>query len=290
MNKKGIHVRGLSSGNFDKFFNKIDINKLIESKIGFFNAGGSCHMASIIQILIHLKQFLDNFEKLKYKSPLCIKFNEFLQKVQNASTNAIEIRDLANTYYSINSKFKGTKGNNPMTFFIEFIKDLNPSISTLFTGTKNIKINKGHNVIQNYDEKFIFHMVTIDKINPDIDLVNENKKELENDKNCTITEKFKVIPEILVINLEIDNVDINFEYYQTIPVADLKNFYNYNLRGINKYTNFHSVSIIKIEDSWYKFDDYKCTKCNNMNDIFQKSKYFNYVYNLFYEKGEPIEE
>ena len=288
--KKVKQVKEPNSDNFHKFSCKIDIDEIIKSQIGILNIGGSCYMASIIQILIHLKQFLDYFEKYRTLSPLSNKFSEFLQKVEKASNYSVEIRDLANTYYSINSKFKGTKGNNPMTFFIEFIKDLNPSISTLFTGTKNIKINKGHNVMQNYDEKFIFHMVTIDKINPDIDLVNENKKELENDKNCTITEKFKVIPEILVINLEIDNVDINFEYYQTIPVADLKNFYNYNLRGINKYTNFHSVSIIKIEDSWYKFDDYKCTKCNNMNDIFQKSKYFNYVYNLFYEKGEPIEE
>jgi hypothetical protein len=249
-------------------------------------------MASIIQILIHSKLFLEEFLKLKNnnRNSLTYLFGNFIKKIANSSLKKIEIFDFAKEYNKINNKFNGQKGNNPMTFFIEFIKDLNPSISTLFTGTKNITINKGHNVIHNYDEKFIFHMVTIDKINPDIDLVNENKKELENDKNCTITEKFKVIPEILVINLEIDNVDINFEYYQTIPVADLKNFYNYNLRGINKYTNFHSVSIIKIEDSWYKFDDYKCTKCNNMNDIFQKSKYFNYVYNLFYEKGEPIEE
>ena len=204
-------------------------------------------MASIIQILIHLKQFLECFEKCGILSPLSNKFSEFLQKVEKASNYPIEIQDLANTYYSINSKFAGTKGNNPMTFCIEFIKDLNPNISTLFTGKKNIQISKGKKVIQNYDENFIFHMVTIDKTNQYIDLINENIKEFENDKNCIITEKIKVMPEILVINLEIDNVDINFEDYQTIPVADLKNEYNYNLRGINKYTNFHSVSIIKIK-------------------------------------------
>ena len=287
MSKRGRHVRGMSSGNFDKFVNKIDINKLIKSKIGFFNAGGSCYMASIIQILIHLKRFLDNFEKLKFKSPLYIKFNEFLQKVQNASTNAIEIRDLANTYYSINSRFKGTKGNNPMTFFIEFIEDL--GIENLFTGIKNIQIKQGKNIMQYYNEKFIFHMVTLDKTNQYIDLVSENIKELENDKNCTITEKLKIMPEILVINLEIDNVYINFEDFEKIPVADSENECTYYLKGINKYSNYHSISIININDSWYKFDDYKCMTCNT-NEIFTRNKFINYIYNLFYEKGEPIEK
>lgn len=289
MQKKERHVKGLSSDNFDSFSYKIDIDKLLISQIGFYNAGGSCYMASIIQILIHLKPFLEYYEKHRTNSLLCNKFNEFLQKVEKDSYNQIEIRDLAKTYYLINSKFKGTKGNNPMTFFIEFIKDLNHNISTLFTGIKTIQIKEGKKTMQYYDENFIFHMVTLDKTNQFIDLVNENIKELENDKNHTITEKIKKMPEILVINLEIDNVLINFEDIERIPVADLKTDYDYNLKGINKYTNFHSVSIIKINDSWYKFDDYKCTKCNT-REIFTRSKYYNYVYNLFYEKGEPIEE
>lgn len=285
MSKKGKQERGLRNDNFNKLLNKIDIDKLIESQIGFFNAGGSCYMASIIQILIHLKQFLDYYEKHKSKSPLCLKFNEFLQKVQKASTYAIEIRDLANAYYSINSRFKGTKGNNPMTFFIEFIEDL--GIQTLFTGTKHIKIKQGKSDML-YEEKFIFHMETLDKTKQYIDLVNEKIKELENDKNCTITEKLSTLPEILVINLEIDNVNVNFEDYETLPVADFKNEYIYYLKGINKYTNFHSISIININDSWYKFDDYKCNQCNK-NEIFTRNKYYNYVYNLFYEKGESVE-
>ena len=286
MFKKGRNKTGSNSDNFDNLSNKIDIDKLIGSQIGFFNEGGSCYMASIIQILIHLKQFLDYYVKLKSKSPLCLKFNEFLQKVQKASTYAIEIRDLANAYYSINSKFKGTKGNNPMTFFIEFVEDL--GIQTLFTGIKNIQIKKGKNLMQPYDEKFIFHMVTLDKTNQYIDLVSENVKELENEKNFTITEKIKAMPEILVINLEIDNVNTNFEDFESIPVADFKNEYTYYLKGINKYSNFHSISIININDSWYKFDDYKCMQCNT-DEIFTRNKYIKYIYNLFYEKGDPIE-
>ena len=289
MKNKGRHVRGLSRDRFDSFSYKIDIDKLLESQTGFYNAGGSCYMASIIQILIHLKPFLEYYQKYRTNSSLCNKFNEFLQKVEKASFYQIEIRDLANTYSLINSKFKGTKGNNPMTFFIEFINDLNQNISTLFTGIKTIQIKEGEKIIQKYDENFIFHMVTLDKTNKFINLVDEdeNKKEFENDLNHTITEKIKKMPEVLVINLEIDNVYINFEEIETIPVADLKSYYNYNLKGINKYTNFHSVSIININDSWYKFDDYKCSKCNT-KEIFMRSKYYNYVYNLFYEKGEPI--
>lgn len=34
---------------------------LLKSKIGLYNAGGSCYMSSIIQILIHSKQFLNEF-------------------------------------------------------------------------------------------------------------------------------------------------------------------------------------------------------------------------------------
>ena len=48
------------------FLLKKKIN-LLESKIGLYNAGGSCYMASFIQILIYLLLFLDQF----YKSYNC---------------------------------------------------------------------------------------------------------------------------------------------------------------------------------------------------------------------------
>lgn len=44
-----------------KFIN--NFSYLYESKIGFYNAGGSCYMDSIIQILIHLKSFVEKFRK-----------------------------------------------------------------------------------------------------------------------------------------------------------------------------------------------------------------------------------
>ena len=85
-------------------------------------------------------------------------------------------------------------------------------------------------------------MVTLDKEKNFINLVDENKKEFEDDKDCIIIEKIKKMPEILVINLEIDNINIDFEYHKKIPVDDSKEIYLYTLKGINKYTNFHSVA------------------------------------------------
>ena len=38
--------------------------------------------------------------------------------------DSIEIRNFLNEYNKINNKFSGDKGNNPMTFFNEFIKKL----------------------------------------------------------------------------------------------------------------------------------------------------------------------
>ena len=78
--KKVRKVKEQNSDNFNKFTCKIDIDKLIKSQIGLLNIGGSCYMASIIQILIHLKQFLECFEKCETLSPLSNKFSEFLQE------------------------------------------------------------------------------------------------------------------------------------------------------------------------------------------------------------------
>ena len=52
--KKVKQVKEPNSDNFHKFSCKIDIDEIIKSQIGILNIGGSCYMASIIQILIHL--------------------------------------------------------------------------------------------------------------------------------------------------------------------------------------------------------------------------------------------
>ena len=48
-----------------KFNNDKYLSLITDSKIGFYNEGGSCYMASIIQILIHLRNFIEIFKKKK---------------------------------------------------------------------------------------------------------------------------------------------------------------------------------------------------------------------------------
>ena len=90
--------------------NNENIDRILESKIGLYNAGGSCYMASIIQILIHLKLFLEQF----YKSYNCntnslyIIFLNFIYKI-STSNNVIDMRNFANRYNQININLLETK-------------------------------------------------------------------------------------------------------------------------------------------------------------------------------------
>jgi len=145
--------------------------KLIESETGLYNAGGSCYMASIIQILIHLKKKIDIFLQKKFRnnSPLSNLFYNFIEKIVNSKIYSIEIKNFAKEYNKINSKFSGKHGNNPMTFFNEFIKKLNEenkennSILNLFLGKKYINFNGMEDL--NYSEDFIFYLIALDKKN-----------------------------------------------------------------------------------------------------------------------------
>lgn len=247
------------SGDFNK-------NLILKSKIGLNNAGESCYMASIIQILIHLEKFLDSLKQNYTKNKLYTEFYKFLKKIeQNKHENVrygqsyynfIEIKEIANFYHSINHKFKGTEGNNPMTFFNEFITDLNKNILSLFKGEKeiNLKIKdkKEENEIDKSNEDFIFYLVTLDKNNNYLGeyFVNNlyNEKEFENDKNETIIEKIKKFPEILVINLELEIKDYKPEETIYIPCSynkekeEVENYIGYNLKAINKYSEAHSIA------------------------------------------------
>lgn len=114
-------------------FDKINKDILIKSKVGLKNAAGSYYMAQIIQILIHLEKFITYFEKYKWNE-LCKAVNKFLKKKEKAqeSEESFEIRDISNYYKLIIPKFKGTKGNKPMTFFNEFISHLSENIMSSF--------------------------------------------------------------------------------------------------------------------------------------------------------------
>ena len=211
--------------------------RLLYSKTGLINAGGSCYMASIIQILVHLKPFLDIFLKGHYRSHLSKKFFEFISSFTKGN-NSIEIKYFAGDYNHINKKFCGEDGNNPMTFFTEFISELskeNKEIINLFKGKKLISYDQN----EKFDESFLFYLVILDKNNPHItELINDGKKYDGVENNSSIlTEKIVEMPEILIINLEIEkNITYTGEDYIVIDEQ------SYKLVAINKYSDYHSVA------------------------------------------------
>ena len=220
--------------------NKIDINQLINSKIGLYNAGGSCYMASIIQILIHSKVFLEEFLKIKNnnRNSLTYLFGNFIKEISNSSFDKIEISKFAKEYNKINNKFNGYKGNNPMTFFNEFIKKLgeenNENILKIYSGKKKISF-KGIPE-SDYEEDFIFNLVNLDQERKNIKDALEDPKQLEDDDNIYIWEEITEKPKILIINLEGDKIRYKIE--EKIYVGRAK----YNLKAINRYTNYHSIA------------------------------------------------
>ena len=216
------------------------INKLINSKKGLYNAGGSCYMASIIQILIHSKVFLEEFLKLKNnnRNSLTYLFGNFIKEIANSSYNKKEISYFAKDYNKINYKFNGEKGNNPMTFFNEFIKKLgeenNGNILNIFSGKKKISFKGIPD--SDYEEDFIFNLVNLDSKKPNIKEALEEGKQLEGDDNIYIWEEIFEKPKILIINLEVDKIKYKIE--EEIDVGGAK----YNLKAYNRYTNYHSIA------------------------------------------------
>ena len=194
-------------------------------------------MASIIQILIHLKSFIKifrnkNVAKDNYLSNI---LNDLIDEINN-SKNSIEISEFSNKYNKINKKFRGDIGNNPMTFLTEFIKQLeieNKDILKLFCG-KNLIQFLGMDDMD-YEEDFIFYMITLDKNYRNINNAMNKEKEMEDDKNIKITEKIIIKPEIFIINLEVD--DIEYEFEEKIKVDNII----YELKAINEYNNYHST-------------------------------------------------
>ena len=73
---------------------KLDFDKelIIKSKIGLNNAGESCYMASIIQILIHLEKFLDALNKNNTQNNL-YKSNRLLIFIILLTINLKELKE-----------------------------------------------------------------------------------------------------------------------------------------------------------------------------------------------------
>ena len=199
-------------------------------------------MASIIQILIHSKVFLEEFLKLKNnnRNSLTYLFGNFIKEIANSSYNKKEISYFAKDYNKINYKFNGEKGNNPMTFFNEFIKKLgeenNGNILNIFSGKKKISFKGIPD--SDYEEDFIFNLVNLDEERYNIKKALEELKQLEGNDNIFIREEIIEKPKILIINLEGDKIEYKIEEDEKIDVGDTK----YHLKAINRYTNYHSIA------------------------------------------------
>ena len=197
-------------------------------------------MASIIQILIHSQIFLEVFLNNSYqnKNSLTYLFYNFIDEIANSSVDKIEIYNFANEYNKINHKFNGYKGNNPMTFFNEFIKKLaeenDDNILKIYSGKKKI-IFEGMSELD-YEEDFIFNLVNLDNRHRKIADAMKKKVEFEDIENIQLKEEITIKPGILTINLEVENIYYNFE--EEIEVEKTK----YNLKAINSYNNYHSTA------------------------------------------------
>lgn len=191
-------------------------------------------MASIIQILIHLRSFIEIFLRKRQNTSLYKIFYNLLLKIIN-SEGPIKITEFSSEYNKINERFSGSKGNNPMTFFDEFIKQLdteNNGILDLFSGKNLIQFQGGDE--ENYEEDFIFYMVFLDSKYRNIDEAIHNEKEMEDEPDVKFSSKIILKPKIFVINLEVEDLEYYFEQY--IQIDDVK----YELKAINEYNNIHS--------------------------------------------------
>ena len=196
-------------------------------------------MASIIQILIYLDKFVNEFFKQRnnVQNTLSYLLFNFIGKIVNSQNVVIKINNFAKENNN-NYKFSRKKGNNPMASFNEFIKKLweenNGKLEDLFTGKKKIKFEGMSD--GDYEENFIFYLINLDEKNKYIIDALYQEKEFEDDKNIKLIEEIIVKPEIFIINLEIDDIDFSFDENLTIDETE------YTLKAINRYTDYHSTA------------------------------------------------
>jgi hypothetical protein len=87
-----------------------------------------------------------------------------------------------------------------------------------------------------YKEDFIFYLISLDENTRYIMDAIYQEKEFEDDENMKLSEEIIIKPEILVINLEIKNIEYDIE--QELIIDDIQ----YELKAINRYSNFHSTA------------------------------------------------
>ena len=258
--------------------------KLLESKIGLQNQGSTCYMASILQLLIHTKEFLTIFfqnynENNKFSKIL---FDLFQKIFQNNKEKSISFQEFSNSLNQIDPRYSSNKGNNPILFFTHFIEHLNKEnnnlINPLFKGIKQIVCRTFPEI--NEIEEFLIYTIQINpqsQVNNFSDLLVSKSCYQHNNKNHLIEEKIIESSSILIIN--IDNVDERgFTIEYKIKVCN----HEYQLYAINLYTDAHSILYTKINDIWFLFNDHNVGGIDN-DRILKKGKK-NYIFNLFYKK------
>lgn len=90
----------------------------------------------------------------------------------------------------------------------------------------------------NYDECFIFYLAVLDKKQRKLNNIIYEEKRIEDNKT-KIIENIIYKQEIFIITLENEDIEYNFE--EIIFLIDNDNYIKYNLKAINRYTDYHSI-------------------------------------------------
>ena len=154
INRKGNHIES------DKIIkSKFIINNFESEKIGFNNIGNSCYMNSILQILLHIPNFLENlkndYKKSKNESQL-IQSIINLSYYPNNNRNLYSIQEYMSTISNNYEQFhQGDSQNFGIDLINEIINNIKGEEDISSQYNKNININNNNIVnykINKYDE------------------------------------------------------------------------------------------------------------------------------------------
>jgi len=156
INRKGNHIE---SDKIIKSKFMMNNNNFETEKIGFNNIGNSCYMNSILQILLHIPNFLENlkndYKKSKNESQL-IQSIINLSYYPNNNRNLYSIREYMSYIYNNYEQFhQGDSQNFGIDLINEIINNIKGEEDIFSQYHKNININKINNYKKYKYEEFI---------------------------------------------------------------------------------------------------------------------------------------